>query len=345
MSDVPSFPKTPVGWEAFTTGVRCASIEGAKAYLDGNRHFVKDWVTKDRNLRAEAAKPDMAYILEDSNFIICVIAHVFSTLDPAYIRGKVPQEDFELFVGHMCDVMSAVAQSSQWKTGNGVLKDYDFYILYTAFQMTRIPGFNRAMLSTKNDRKTSACDVLAQLCRASTSGLTDKDQASHLVRLVAFIVDIGVWEEPVTRDHAYPVLEHLEASGILVEAFRAMVVPSGEEALEGEQGQTHQDYSLFLLSRVQREPRLLAKKINHDTHTGKVLLDIIDSNRCTFNLREPIVEALNRLFRASWEAAPNKKLDEDGCPLRTLACAECFKILEKPLTCSRCKVRNCEYCM
>ena len=274
-------------------------------------------------------------------------------MDPRSETAKqIPPKDFDLFVDHLCQVLREAAATPDYKS-TGKLAKYDAMLLNAASLTAGHWPFNLAMLTTRNygdDKRVSGLGVLAELCAAASEedAMMDPEQAKDMVRLCSCVAYRGtteiITENTSIRDNRHNILRRMDSCGLLGHLFQAMLLNPADPEVRNEM----QRQSLSLLTLLQGDPRIVAKRLGKDGihSSGQILLDIV-LNRFKQPMEaelKPILTAMKRLCEMANFAQPYMAKDVRGEVMSTkLICYHCMKTVEKLFHCARCYTRGCTF--
>lgn len=291
--------------------------QGSNEYVKENPGFLKFFLKGIDQVRRQNNWTSAQFIYA---FIGCTF--IYST--PSIVAQYVPKKDFDILSRHLEKVLTKLVEK-----GGGNVMHHDCVLLNASSNACIIPGFFESMA------RNNVFEPLAKFCSLFMN--QNETVAIDLLQFVRFSVtaDMPTSESTSYSDGAYRILSHLEARGVLAQAFHAMVLPN-----------QHERTCLIIIDRIEREPRIVGKKLRVGTETGNVLKKIcqasIPSMGCSASERssandDTVMNALKRLHRAA-ESGKGMVVNK-----KSGICMHCMKVVEKLKFCSRCHTAACKF--
>lgn len=315
----PASSLTPVAAFAKRNCPRVLTEEGANAYVNENPDFLRFFLQETSQVQHG----------ESAQHVYRFIGCLFTKATPSIVVQHVPVEDFDLLTSHARQVLLKLAESEEW---TAKLETHHHLLLDACANACVVPGFFQSMIAKESNE--SAFTALVKLV------------SIRMVQPLAF--ELLRFVERSTRpyrviggsDGVFQVLSELEACGALSQVFRAMVVP--QPPFES----YNDDLCLFVINLIEREPRIVGKKLRPGTATGDTLKSIVEASLSKSSLGHStdnnVMNAIKRLYRSAVLVAGSRKAASRSKKIGTSPCSHCMKLADKIMYCARCRVAGCK---
>lgn len=273
---------------------RVLTKEGANAYAKENPDFLRLFLQETSQVLSGASAQ---HVLQFTALLLDVS---LTNATPSIVAQHVPVEDFDSINSHARGhVLSELAESEEWIDGKAQIETHH-HLFVTQCVCQCFPLFPDSIIARESNE--SAFGTLAKLC----SIRMDPPLALELLQLVERSTSAA---KVITHTEGVfqVLLSDLELCGALSLVFCAMAMPPfryGDPRFDTEEDK--ESWKLlchYVITPIEREPRLVGKKLRPGTATGDTLKNMVEESLLSSSLDRStdndVTNALKRLYRSA----------------------------------------------